>query len=285
MIVDFTTTATCRPEILEKTYTSFLTKLTGFDPTESTLYINIDPVPKDVPPLKVIEAASRHFRKVVSNVPPHPSFPSAVKWCWNQPRSKYFFHLEDDWTLDVIVDINNLIKIFESNKIPNLACVNLRAYPTIKDNRICLSPGLWKTEAAKVIASRLTIDANPEKQLRVNDATNHDGGRHSGYAGMQYSGHPIITDIGRIWLMGKKYHKNKGMFFTAWEERHQDDRHPHVQPTIKMVGKRTIKNTAPPVVRPRSKTLPTVKRNPIQKTQKSLTPLFGRIRVKPATQR
>ena len=45
MNINFTTTATVRPDILEKTYKSFTNKLVGIDFSKTTIYINIDLLP------------------------------------------------------------------------------------------------------------------------------------------------------------------------------------------------------------------------------------------------
>lgn len=213
-MIDFTTTATCRPELLNRTYKSFLSKLTGFDLRKSTLYINIDQLPTGANAGKVVEVAHTYFNSIVVNIPAISSFPTAVQWCLVQPRAKHTFHLEDDWELKMGVDLRKLIALLDNDS--GLACVNLRAYATISDDRICLSPGLWRTETAKIIAGRLSAEANPERQLRPKDQTNPYGGKHIGFTGKQYGDRPIITDTGRSWLEGNRLKKDGGASFTTW---------------------------------------------------------------------
>lgn len=222
MAIDFTTTACCRPEIIRRTYTSFLHHLKGFDPKESTLYLNIDRLPADADPNIVVRATEPFFKRVVPNTPNNPNFPGAVKWCWMQPQTKYFFHLEDDWVLNRDVDINHLINLLE-NRPESLACIILRAYP-IRDDRICLSPGLWRSDYAKILAERLTLDWNPEQQLRPTKNANPHGNRHIGYIGRQWPDDiniSVVSDIGREWLsQSAGYRKNKGHQFTTWVQSH-----------------------------------------------------------------
>jgi hypothetical protein len=65
---------------------------------------------------------------------------------------------------------------------PDLSCVNIRVYPH-DDARLCLAPGLWRTDHAKAIAERMRTDANPEMQLRPMSSSNPHGGIHKGYRG------------------------------------------------------------------------------------------------------
>lgn len=212
MILDFTTTATCRPSILSKTYESFLSKLKGFNIDESTLYLNIDQIPVAQAD-KVIEAAGTFFKKIIHNIPASPSFPNAVKWCWLQPKNQYFFHLEDDWILEESFDVNELAQFLTDKRI---ACVNLRAYTYINDGRICLSPAIWRSEYAKQMADKLVPDHNPERQLWPENITHGHGGKHCGFISLQYPKNPVIKDIGREWLEKQVVTKDKGPEFTTW---------------------------------------------------------------------
>jgi hypothetical protein len=100
MRLDFTTTATCRPDILCRTYTSFRDKLVGVEMSRSVLYLNIDPIPDKFLVSEVERIARAFFGRVVTNIAREPNFAKAVKWCWLRPDTEYFFHLEDDWEMD-----------------------------------------------------------------------------------------------------------------------------------------------------------------------------------------
>ena len=104
---------------------------------------------------------------------------------------------------------------------PTLSMVHLRAYSTPEDGRICLAPGLWRSRAAADLASRLTIDANPEMQLRKRTAANTHGDRHVGHRGRhspQANDQIVLRDIGRPWMMINALRRNKGRHFTTWTQ-------------------------------------------------------------------
>jgi hypothetical protein len=218
MNIDFTTTAMGRPEIFRQTLESFHRNLKGINLWEQTLYLNVDPVPPEKQP-QVLDVAADYFKVVKSNSPVKPSFPAAVKWCWSQPTTELFFHLEDDWELVKPVDINTLILPF-TFKDKFLTVVNLRAYHWVHlDGRMCLSPGLWRTPHAKVLSQRLRLTANPEKQLRRQSSVNPEGGKHGGYMGRSHTkdvNDIVIRDLGREWLLRSGYKKPDSMYFTNW---------------------------------------------------------------------
>jgi hypothetical protein len=160
MRVDFTTTATCRPEVLVKTLSSFRDNLTGLELREQRLFLNVDPVPDSGCAREVVRVANTFFGRVVVNYPSTPNFARAVAWCLQQPGTRYFFHLEDDWEMLRQYDISDLAERMEAAG-EDLACVNLRAYDCDEaDPRISLCPGLWRAEAGRVLGRRLEAHAN-----------------------------------------------------------------------------------------------------------------------------
>jgi hypothetical protein len=217
LILDFTCTACRRPGILRDTLESFQANLLGVDMAQSVLYLNLDPVPAEGDGDKVIKVADEFFGKVIPRLPDAPSFPGAVKWCWTRPQTEHFFHLEDDWLLIGKANVDEMRYVFDSK--PNLACVNCRAY-SHDDDRICLAPGLWKSEAGRVIADRLVLHANPERQLRRTGPGNSNGGKHDGYVGVQwprFRRQVVLRDIGRTWLSTLPYGRDGGRDFTHWK--------------------------------------------------------------------
>ena len=222
MVLDFTTTAMVRPDVLERTYRSFARNLGGVELGKSTLHINVDPLPNDAGGLKRMEeVAGKFFGQVHLWSPAVANFAAAVKWCWTQPQGAVFFHLEDDWELMRPVHINQFAPPFLSGPA-ELACVNLRAYDFPEgDRRICLSPGLWRTSAARAIAGRMVDDWNPEKQLRPKNwggRANNSGGAAEGFYGQQYPGLPIIKDIGRAWMARAGVEKSESTgYFNTWK--------------------------------------------------------------------
>lgn len=206
-------TAMRRPGIIRDTLDSFARNLKGVDLCESTLHLNIDPLPEEGELDEVVAVADEYFAQVIVNLPAQASFPAAVKWCWSRPSGEFFFSTEDDWVITDPVNVEEMHRLLLSD--PTLSCVNLRAYPH-NDDRICLAPGLWRTEHAKLIERRMTTDANPERQLRQADRTNPCGDRHVGFKGIQYPEKIVLRDIGRAWLAQMPYHRAGGKKFTAW---------------------------------------------------------------------
>ncbi len=217
MKLEFTTTATCRPKILQATYASFTKNLLGINFKKSTLYINIDPIPPKVDPQAVVEVAKKFFGKVIVNIPKTPNFCQAIRWCWCQPKGYFFFHLEDDWTLNTRISMDLLKRRLEKG---GKRCfgLNLRAYKFMH-NRICLSPCLVKSKIAREIALQLNPLLNPEKQLRPRNFTNATGGKIRGYFNIHYPISSIITDIGRKWLKKAKYKRGNDINFITWSKR------------------------------------------------------------------
>ena len=212
--MEFCTTATVRPEILDRTYESFFTNLQGLSGPH-TLYINIDPIPSPSGVDAVLAVCNRYFQNVVSNLPQTPSFPAAVKWCLAQPKEQEFFYLEDDWLLTSPIHIDEMRRQFGIRT----TVVNLRAY-SIKDSRICLSPSLWKRETGHAISKRLDTLSNPEKQLRPITGSNPGGNKHIGFYSIQFPEKIVLEDIGRPWLRDSTdMVKNLGVHFTTWAKK------------------------------------------------------------------
>lgn len=207
--IDFATTTVAAPgraDILRRTYESFAANLTDVDLSRSCLYLNIDRGPDDFGPTEAINVATRFFGKVVVHQSGRGCFPAAVRWCWTVPQADRFFHLEDDWILEESIKLANLHTLLDLS--PSLSCVNLRAYMGIRDQRICLSPGLWRSSHAKQIAASLSDDVDPEQQLR--------DGKQGQHIGRQWPDQPIIEDIGRDWMARNGLAKNNSKRLTAW---------------------------------------------------------------------
>jgi hypothetical protein len=205
-----------RPGLVRDTYSSFAANLKGVDFAASTLYLNVDPFPVEGDAGAVELAAREFFGNVVVNTPDHACFPAAVKWCWSQPGGEYLFNLEDDWNLERPISIDDMIAPLLSD--PGLSCVNIRVYPH-DDARLCLAPGLWRTDHAKAIAEKMRTDCNPEMQLRPMSSSNPHGGIHKGYRGMQMPGPRALKDMGRPWMLRNGLVRAKERHFIRWEQR------------------------------------------------------------------
>ena len=226
--LEFTTTATCRTSIIKRTYDSFKKNLMGVDWEKSTLYVNIDPIGGEGSPEDILAICRNSFGNVVYNLPKTCNFCAGHKWTWEQPKEKYFFTLQEDWVLKIPVRIRSLSGKLTLNgdfkdRRNKTVIVSLRAYATIKDNRVCLSPGMVLTEWAKFIANRMDITKNPEKQCRPWSPGNPVGKNRVNYTGLQ---HPpltravLVVDIGRHWMTKNGLHRPGGQgayTFTNWK--------------------------------------------------------------------
>lgn len=224
--IEFVTTACSRPDIADTTYSSFYKNLQGVNFKESTLYLNVDPIPVDTDPLKVVEVAKKYFGNVIVNIPKTPNFSLALQWCFTQPKDKYFFYLQDDWVMIKKFSIDTLFDHMGSsirdkkNRPGTVVVATMRAYKTIKDNRICLSPGLFNSWWGKTFAQKMNVKFNPERQTRKKTLENPEGGKmQSKYIGIHLPKNTtVVEDIGRKWLVNVGLRRNSSdkCKFTGW---------------------------------------------------------------------
>ena len=205
--LEFVTTATCRPAIIRRTYQSFVDKLSGIDYKNSTLYLNVDPLPSGQDPAETVAMAKEFFGNVVVRMPETANFCVALKWGFSQVTGSHFFYLQDDWIMIRKCTIQELFKrlskpIIRGTKKKNIG-VTLRAYRFIKDNRICLSPSLYLTKWAKETSAKLADTQNPERGMRDNTPKE--------YIDIHYPVNTkliMVKDIGRKWLKQNKIKRN-----------------------------------------------------------------------------
>ena len=242
--IDITMTATLRPEIIERTLSTFKQNLFKNHPCR--LIINIDPVGLDVKPMEIVDLCGRYFREITFNIAQQPSFPKAFIWTWQQVETDYLFHLEDDWCLLREVDLQKMLDLMEKHK--DLATLRLSAKPSNKDN--CKSwnkflpwngeffecpenlirtigmsghPSLIRGRFVKRTIVHLDDRSNPEKQFH------HFGHmpimqevfkwRYGLFMGREEP--KQIQDIGQRWLIDTDFRKNgpNKAFFTVWERK------------------------------------------------------------------
>jgi len=214
MKLEFTTTAMARPSILQATYESFSSHLKGVDFSESTLYLNIDPLPPDVDPNACVEVAKQFFGTVIPNMPSSANFTAAVQWLWKSVQGEFFIHLEDDWSLSCDVNISAMLKRLEPEDVLQVPFrAYYRAYKGKErsyQGKVCLSPSLLQGDFARKMSKIFNLSQNPEIQLR---GDNLGGGRAVPYPKREI----IIKDIGRKWLSESAYEKPKVKHkFTSW---------------------------------------------------------------------
>ncbi len=219
MSLEFTTTAMMRPEIIRRTYESFRKNLIGVDWDTARLYINVDPMPAGADRSEIESACLAAFApdNIVYNFRDECSFPAAVKWCFEQPRGEWFFHLEDDWILTRVMDVGELVAFMQADE--KLSVTNLRYYPSTR-SEVCLAPGLWRTEHARRIAAGLCMCHNPEVQLRRKFTDNPHGDLHlrTNTLGKQFPGYRVLEEIGRDWLAKSELRK-ECRYFTRWVDK------------------------------------------------------------------
>ncbi len=216
MNINFTTTATVRPDILEKTYKSFTNKLVGIDFSKTTIYINIDLLPNTKEINSVIEVSKKYFGNVIYNLPDLGNFTAALNWAWEKANSDVIFNLEDDWILEEEVNVNKIIRTFDNDD--KLFQIALRAYPYPYD-KVSLSPSFLHKRFYKKIAGNLDENKNPEVQLRGKNFGIEMPGLGIANKGRIITSTKkiIIKDIGREWIKDKGYKKpDKKSNFNSW---------------------------------------------------------------------
>ena len=205
--LEFTTTACNRPEILNRTYASYCSKLQGVDFKASILYINIDPSPT-VNNIEAVEKiAKKYFGTVIVNLPSTANFAKAIIWCFSQVRGPYFFHLEDDWELLRPVNLHMLISVLGSS---NLQCVLNKKKTSIglkEAGEPTFVPSVFSTAHLKKYLPHMVDNLNPEHQMKLNfkNKKNKLYLHKSVVVNQQFE---FSKDIGRSWLSQNKLIRN-----------------------------------------------------------------------------
>lgn len=239
MIVDFTIPTTLRPNLLFQTLYSFDLNLVGN--YSRRCVVNIDPM-GDSEADQVWAICRMFFEQVKVRESKEPHFGKAVKWLWEQVENDWVFHLEDDWRLNRSVNLNEMISIMESEK--DLAILRLpqfkscekdmknwnkffpwngRYYECPEELRgglgVCGHPSLIRGEFIKRVVPMMDANRNPEKQFHSKSGPLMEEVLRWRYGVYGKPGwNPVITDLGRRWMVENGFRKkgNKA-FFTEWE--------------------------------------------------------------------
>lgn len=204
--ISFATTATCRPDILRQTYSSFAKHLRDISLKNCRLYINIDPLPSPSLSIQTLEVAQEFFDDIVVNMPEEANFTAAVDWLWNSAESDYLFLLEDDWILNCGLHMSHVMSMFDSADIQQVV---LRAY-NYTYRKLVLSPSVMKKECYKHFAGKFNYSINPEVQLRDKAKFNSSNIKCIGRD-------PIVSDIGRAWLSKQGFNRgSEKSAFNQW---------------------------------------------------------------------
>jgi len=224
MNIDITTSATVRPDILERTFSSFRENLLN-DNHEYRLVINIDPIGElDKTPDDVLAVARKHFSNVIHRIPESPCFTDAVMWCWGQAESDLIFHLEDDWEMVRAIDLDQLLAtISELPKYDSfLLCRRKMKGSNDSTNRVqtvsrlSLNPNFIRKRFVHKAITLMSVSKNPEKQLRKVDPECGPFIKSTHHVRYTEQGSGIIVrDIGREWIEKMRYAKNTG--FLQWK--------------------------------------------------------------------
>lgn len=251
--VDVTTTATLRPEILGKTYSSFRTNLLKPGLAKYRCVLNVDPIGEDISSEEVIKVAKAFFPHIVNNVPETPNFSMALRWCWEHTEAEYIFNLEDDWEMMKPLDLIDMLNIMDEH--PNLAHLRLSMFPTktlpegsLKGSGLCLrqwnryipwngrffevprekifqlgysgNPSLMRGEFVRSIAQFFHPRLCPEKTLKGGfDSIRREISkwRFGAYHEFKDKAPRTIRDHGRQWREKHDFYKDRNMYFSTWE--------------------------------------------------------------------
>lgn len=248
MGIDITITATARPEILRRTLNSFhylMFKL--HSNIIRNVFVNIDPAgPGDVHETAGVCREFFPSDKLTIHIPHQPSFPKAFIWTWQQTLSTdsaCVFHLEDDWELQELVDLQHLFMLLYL--YPDLSVLRLSAfksgthilkcwdkmiywngtfYEVPPDLRgllgFCGHPSLIRKDFVQAVLPHLDDTKNPEKQIKGNHPQFGSYILEHRFGVFQYQdAPPTIKDIGRQWMVDNRYRKSgPKAWFTQWEE-------------------------------------------------------------------
>lgn len=242
--IDIAMTAALRPEIILQTLNSFQQGLLDFPPHR--LFVNIDPVgDRQYSQADVAAAISEAFDgECHFNTPKRPSFPSALKWAWEQVETEYFLNLEDDWMLGGSFSIKEMTAVMQ--QFPALAtlrfpkggateteCVQSNsskeprylfngAYYQCPANRNTKanyygSPSLIRTAWAKQFTLEITGAGSPECQFRKWKKKGDKRILAWDYGVWSKPGVKAgVIDIGTVWRHRNKIAKNSYSKFTKW---------------------------------------------------------------------
>lgn len=222
--VDICMTATIRPIVLEETLKSFTEKMLK-DKSQYRLILNIDPIGEKLKRIGFMkEIARKYFDDVILNMPEIPGFTKAVQWCWSQTTSDFVFHLEDDWRLTQVIDIDDMINIMKTYNLTSLRLSkddvgkskHSNQYGFIYYPKISLNPTIFNGNFLREVSPLMNLLQNPEKQLRP---TQSDLGKiivntkHGIYT--KPTTKATVHDIGRAWMNKTRFKKKTG--FLNWE--------------------------------------------------------------------
>lgn len=245
---DIMTTATLRPELLKRTFDSFIENLFGDDIKKASLCLNIDKAGADPKEhAKKIDEILDYigelpFKDLIINIPVSPpSFSRAFYWCLGQiGTGQLTFNLEEDWELTRKIDFRGMVQAFKEDT--TLAHLRLSSFNSPEKhqlktwNKFCKwngkyyevpkhlrgtigwagHPSLNRTSFMMCCATTIDPERNPEKQIK-GQLPQILKSRFGVWQEQEETA--SIRDLGRSWMVKNGYQKsgNKA-FFTNWEK-------------------------------------------------------------------
>lgn len=238
--MDITIVCGRRPDLLALTLASFSDQIIRhFAP--GTVYANIDPfcgTPADGDACEALLRA--RFDRVEITRPDTPSFGAAVQRLWQKPQSRYFLHMEDDWTVlhpvtaaQIDARITGPVVQVQLASRDRLYLPHVYDFKTSWRNTLGIkflkrvhldrplfatSPSFIRSDFARTCAQMMDPTKDPEKQLFAEDTALGDYTR-------AYRNHPlmapgrkaIVHDLGRAWLAARGTQKRIVDGVAVWQ--------------------------------------------------------------------
>lgn len=249
-MIEILMTATRRPEIIEKTLSSF--KKNMFDYIPAKVIINIDPIGPGTTD-EIIDIVKHYFELSFVSMPPEANFSKAFKQVWSMAQSRFCLWLEDDWELKIPVSLPDMIDLISST--PYLASLRLPwvkteerymknwkyKFPYFRMNNLsglfmcpedikrevgfCGHPSLLNGIFVNRCAKLIDVNLNPEKQFHHGNQRLIDEAMRWKYAVYaKPNQQAAVEDIGRKWMIENGF-KKKGnkAFFQEWTKVDEND--------------------------------------------------------------
>ena len=243
-LIDVTMTATVRPLVILRALESFQNKVASLNPDCSfRLVANIDDIGdiENHTRADVVYKMQWFFKNQLLRLPEKFGFPSALKWCFENVESEFFFNIEDDWKFLKPIDLEKIFHFMHKNH--DLAILRL-PYRRADENQAkqwnkffpwngeffeCpeeLRPGLGfsghpsliRTAFIREIVKHLTEDSCPEKQIKGHNPVMRNILKRWRFGVFQkQSEGPYVEDIGREWRDKMNLKKNGSYGFSTWE--------------------------------------------------------------------
>lgn len=228
MSIDLCIVTTLRPEILEKTLSSFLKNILFSG--DFTVVYNLDLAPVDKQICKNIFKIGHSIgviSKIFGNqsggtIGGKPNFAKAVKAVWSNSTADYVFMLEDDWAFLREINLNKCIERMEKENFDYMRFPKVNAPHLNCLHKVALQPSLWKGDVVRNLAKHMVIDKDSEKQLRTgqgNDELDKILIELQDKGLKDYCTEWCCKDIGREWREERgliKWNKNKGNKDITW---------------------------------------------------------------------